>query len=88
MPTVLAFPGLSAQALIERAAIGIFRISGDGAFLDVNPAMVRMLGYPDAPSLRKVDLQRDILWDEHERRRWRNDLDLGRLTEWSEMSWR
>ncbi len=86
--TVNGAPGLSAQALIERAAIGIFRASRDGSFIEVNPALVRMLGYRDSDALRAVDVQRDILWDEDERRRWRNDLGLGRLAEWKEMSWR
>jgi PAS domain S-box-containing protein len=80
--------GSDAQALVERAAIGIFRVARDGPILDVNPALVRMLGYPNDESLRAVDLLRDVLWDDDERRRWSQDLDLDRLAEWKEVSWR
>jgi two-component system cell cycle sensor histidine kinase/response regulator CckA len=36
------------RALIDRAAYGICRTSADGTFLDVNPALVAMLGYEKA----------------------------------------
>ena len=37
------------RSLVHGASIGIFRSTTDGRFLDVNPALARMLGY-DAPS--------------------------------------
>jgi two-component system cell cycle sensor histidine kinase/response regulator CckA len=36
------------RALIDRAAYGIYRASADGTFLEVNPALVTMLGYEKA----------------------------------------
>jgi len=37
------------RSLVHGASIGIYRSTTDGRFLDVNPALARMLGY-DAPS--------------------------------------
>lgn len=79
---------LSARALIDRASVGIFRAASDGRFLLVNAALTRLLGYPDASALLAANLERDILWDEDERRRWRQGLEVDRLAEWKEMSWR
>jgi two-component system cell cycle sensor histidine kinase/response regulator CckA len=36
------------RSLIQRAAYGIYRTRADGTFLDVNPALVAMLGYDKA----------------------------------------
>jgi two-component system cell cycle sensor histidine kinase/response regulator CckA len=36
------------RSLIQHAAYGIYRTSADGTFLDVNPALVAMLGYDKA----------------------------------------
>ena len=39
------------RALAERAAYGIGRVGPDGRLLEVNAALVRMLGFPDADAL-------------------------------------
>ena len=42
--------------------VGVYRTTADGQFLDANPALVQMLGYPDRESLvatRAVDLYID-----------------------------
>ena len=44
------------RALIARAYYGIYRSSADGRFLEVNPAMVKMLGYESAEELMRVDV--------------------------------
>ena len=43
--------------LVEHAAYGIYRSTPAGAFLSVNPALVRMLGYESAAELLAVDLR-------------------------------
>ena len=44
------------RSLIERAYYGIYRSSADGRFLEVNPAMVKILGYDSAEELMRVDI--------------------------------
>lgn len=39
------------RALFEHASLGIFRSTFEGRFLDANPALASMLGYPDTQSL-------------------------------------
>lgn len=39
------------RELFDRSPVGLFRSTEQGRFLDVNPALARMLGYPDAASL-------------------------------------
>ena len=42
------------RSLFEDAPIGLYRITADGDFLDVNQALVQMLGYPDKAALLAV----------------------------------
>jgi len=43
------------RSLILAAAYGIYRCTLDGRFLDVNPALISMLGYASAEDLLKLD---------------------------------
>ena len=49
--------------LFENAAHGIFRARPDGSLLDVNPALVVMLGYASKEELLACNLERDIYED-------------------------
>jgi PAS domain S-box-containing protein len=49
--------------LFENAAHGIFRAMPDGSLLDVNPALVVMLGYAAKEELLACNLGRDIYED-------------------------
>lgn len=42
------------RTLFERLPVGLFRTTWEGEFLDVNPALVEMLGYPDREALLEV----------------------------------
>lgn len=44
------------RSLFERLPVGLFRSRADGAIEDANPALVRMLGFPDLEALRAVNL--------------------------------
>jgi PAS domain S-box-containing protein len=47
------------RTLFERVPVGIYRTTPEGKIVDTNPALVRMLGYPDKKSLislRAIDL--------------------------------
>ena len=51
------------RALVGNLAYGICRCSINGTFLDVNNALVTMLGYPSRDDLLAVNLATDILCD-------------------------
>ena len=58
------------RTLVQSAVYGIYRSSAtDDRFLDVNPAMVAMLGYSSAEELLALKISRDIYWDTEERMR-------------------
>lgn len=44
------------DGLFQNALNGIYRCTGDGEFISVNPALVRMLGYSDEEELKAVRL--------------------------------
>jgi two-component system, cell cycle sensor histidine kinase and response regulator CckA len=48
------------RSLIHSAVFGIFRATLDGRFLDVNPALVTMLGYSSAEEVLALNVQTDV----------------------------
>ena len=50
----------SFRSIVEDAPYGIYRAGADGRLLRVNPALVRMLGYPSPAELLQVDLSTQI----------------------------
>lgn len=61
------------QLLAHRVGVGVFRTTVDWRFVEVNPALVRILGYACEGELRAVDIQRELFVDslDHERLRLR-----------------
>jgi PAS domain S-box-containing protein len=57
------------RSLIDRAPYGICRISAQGRFLLVNPALARMLGYETLSELLQLDLATQVYEDPAERAR-------------------
>ena len=57
------------RSLVQSAVYGIYRSSVDGRFLDVNPALIHMLGYDSPDEVVKLDPQREVFVEpaEHER---------------------
>jgi diguanylate cyclase (GGDEF)-like protein/PAS domain S-box-containing protein len=55
------------RALHENALYGICRFDADGTFLDVNDALVTMLGYKSKSDLMAMNLATDIIRDPEER---------------------
>jgi len=51
------------RELVENAVYGIYRATHDGKFLDVNPALVKMLGYDSKEELCSRDLPTDVYRD-------------------------
>ncbi|MCP4536889.1 MAG: response regulator [Chloroflexi bacterium] len=64
------------RSLFEGVPVGLYRSTPAGRFLDVNPAMVRLLGYPDRESLLKVNVD-DIYVSVDDRQRWQAMVDQG-----------
>ena len=55
------------RTLIERLSDGVYRSTPDGKFIEVNPAMVRMLGYANKDELLAVDIRKQLYFEEGER---------------------
>ena len=54
------------RSLVERVPVGLYRISTGGDILEANPAMVEMLGFRDADSLKRANIAE--LWLDAEER--------------------
>lgn len=57
------------RSQVQSALYGLYRSSSDGKFLDVNPALVEMLGYDSAEELLNLEIARDVYLDPTERLR-------------------
>ena len=57
------------RSLVQSSVYGIFRSSLEGRFLDVNPALITMLGYDSAEEVLLLDPEKDVFAqaEEHER---------------------
>jgi len=63
--------------LAQRIAAGVFRVSTEGLIIEVNPAMVRMLGYDSEADLLGTQLSRAVFVDPLEGERLLRQLALG-----------
>ena len=57
------------RSLVQTAVYGIYRSSLEGQFLDVNPALIGMLGYNSALEVMALDPQKDVFVDPGEHAR-------------------
>ena len=48
------------RSLVQSAVYGIYRASAEGKFLDVNPALIGMLGYESGEQVLALDPRRDV----------------------------
>jgi PAS domain S-box-containing protein len=57
------------RSLVQSSVYGIYRSSLEGRFLDVNPALITMLGYSSADEVLTLDPEKDVFAqsDEHTR---------------------
>lgn len=55
------------RKLIERMPDGVYRSTHDGRFLEVNPAMVKMLGYETKEELLAIDIRSELYFDPADR---------------------
>jgi PAS domain S-box-containing protein len=62
------------RTLFDGLPLGLYRSTPDGRLVDVNPAIVEMLGYPDQETLLAADIA-DLYVSSKDRRRWRSLLE-------------
>ena len=65
------------RRLVQRVGVGVFRASVDGRFVEVNPALARMLGYAHEAELYDLTMPRDVFADPSECERLRARLARG-----------
>ncbi len=76
------------RSLVEHAVYGIARVSGDGAFLDANPALCRMLGCDSEVGVGNLNLARDLFrFPEHYARLMAACREFGQL-HGAEVEWK
>lgn len=72
------------RKLVDKMPDGIYKTTHDGKIVDVNPAMVKILGYDSKEELLSVDIKKDLYFEPAERERMtiegmHNDLITYRL---------
>jgi len=78
----------SYQRLFTSAGCGVFISSKEGRFLDVNPALLEILGYQDKDEFLSLDLATDVYLRPEDRRHYRETIERdGRVTDY-EVRWR
>ncbi|MCD4722398.1 MAG: PAS domain S-box protein [Desulfobacula sp.] len=78
----------SYQRLFTHVGCGVFVSSKKGQFLDVNPALLKMLGYQDKEEFLSLDLATDVYLRPEDRRRYTGIIEKkGRVVDY-EVKWR
>jgi PAS domain S-box-containing protein len=55
------------RTLVERMTDAVYRSTPEGMFLEVNPAMVKILGYAGKEELMAIDIKKQLYFDVQER---------------------
>jgi PAS domain S-box-containing protein len=76
------------RSLVQSAVYGIYRSRLDGRFLDVNPALVAMLGYGSNEEVLSLDPKRDIFADANEQARLIREFQSGVRLDNLEVQWK
>jgi two-component system cell cycle sensor histidine kinase/response regulator CckA len=75
------------RGLVEHAPLGIYRVTPDGHFLTVNPALIKMLGYGGVAEMTRLDIVRDVYADPERRAKPYTELaqrdEAGTEAEWT-----
>ncbi len=75
------------RSLFEDMPVGLYRTTPAGKFLNANPALVEMLGYPDRESLMRTNVV-DLYVDPETRRRWQFLIEREDMVGDFEAQWR
>jgi len=64
----------SYRSLVDRVPVGLYRTTADGRFLQVNPAGLEIMGYPDMETAAGLSAG-DLYADPEDRRRFRSTME-------------
>jgi two-component system cell cycle sensor histidine kinase/response regulator CckA len=76
------------HSLFENALEGIFRSTPEGRFLDVNPALARMLGYESVEEVLALKLPDDLYVDPGQRERLQAGYEAAGVLDGVELLWK
>jgi two-component system, cell cycle sensor histidine kinase and response regulator CckA len=76
------------RSMVQTAVYGIYRSSLEGQFLDVNPALIGMLGYNSALEVLALDPQKDLFVDPGEYNRLVEEFRSTGRTDGLEVRWK
>jgi PAS domain S-box-containing protein len=76
------------RSLVQCSAYGIYRSTAEGKFLDVNPALIAMLGYESAGEVLRLDPRKDIFVNGEEQARLIDEFRRTRRMDGSEVRWK
>jgi PAS domain S-box-containing protein len=76
------------RSLVQSAVYGIYRSSNDGRFLDVNPALIHMLGYDSADEVVTLDPQRQVFVEPAEQERLLQEFQRTGCLDSAEVRWK
>ncbi len=78
----------SYQRLFTHVGCGVFISSKEGRFLDVNPALLKILGYENKDEFLSLDLATDVYLRPEDRRQYRRNIEKrGQVVDY-EVKWR
>ena len=71
------------RRLFEHVGCGVFISTKEGKFLDANQALLDMLGYESKEEFLKIDIEKDLYLNPHDRRRFREMIERdGRVVDY------
>ncbi|HEY1658133.1 MAG TPA: PAS domain S-box protein, partial [Candidatus Sulfotelmatobacter sp.] len=76
------------RSLVQTAVYGIYRSSNEGRFLDVNPALIGMLGYNSALEVLALEPEKDIFADPAEYKRLTDEFRRTGRVDGFEVRWK
>jgi PAS domain S-box-containing protein len=75
------------RGLFDGVPVGLYRSTPEGQFIEVNPTLVTLLGYPDRETLLATSAI-ELHVDAEDRRRWQGATEQGSLLENYQVRWR
>ncbi|NNF58927.1 MAG: PAS domain S-box protein [Rhodothermaceae bacterium] len=63
------------RSLFDNVPLGVYRTSSDGRVLMVNPALVKLLGYPTADEVKALDSASMVYANPEQRQRFRDQIE-------------
>jgi two-component system, cell cycle sensor histidine kinase and response regulator CckA len=76
------------RSLVQSSVYGIYRSSLEGRFLDVNPALITMLGYASAEEVLLLDPEKDVFAHSEEHTRLIAEFRLSGRLDGIELKWK